>query len=153
MKLCLAERGTLCILGGWDLHFGGCDLHSWRVWFAFWGVHFAFLVYSAFLGGALHIFGGALYILGVYLAFCIYTLHSWRVHFHSWGCTLYFWGLLITLDSGYTLLSWDSTHNKQIHGWGFILWVHCIFGPQFCAWVHPHFYVHVPTLLYYKIRR
>ena len=91
--------GTLCILGGCDLHFGGT--------LAFWGVHFAFLVYSAFLGGALHIFGGALYILGIHFAFCIYTLHSWRVHFHSWGCTLYFWGLLITLDSGYTLLSWD----------------------------------------------
>ena len=145
-------EGCIIHFGGCDLHFRGYTLHSWRVRFAFWGVRFAFwgvhcaflegaiCILVAFLGGTLCIlggcdlhFGGYTCILGVYLAFCIYTLHSWRVHFHSWGCTLYFGGLLIILDSGYTLLSWDSTHNKQIHGWGFILWVHCIFGLQFCA--------------------
>ena len=154
--------GCIIHFGGCDLHFRGYTLHSWRVRFAFWGVHlhfggytvhswrvrFAFWgVHCAFLEGAICILGGTLCILGgcdcimggtlafwgVHFAFCIYTLHSWRVHFHSWGCTLYFGGLFIILDSGYTLLSWDSTHNKQIHGWGFILWVHCIFGPQFCA--------------------
>ena len=119
--------GTLCILGGCGLHFRGYTLHSWRVRFAFWGVHcipgiqcifrgyiihfggytWHFVCILCILGGCTFTLGGALCIFGVYLSL-------WIVG------TLCFLGIY-------------STHNKQIHGWGFILWVHCIFGLLFCA--------------------